>query len=297
MIVESVFCAMLKSEDMQTLPDESAPSYPPDLYRFGKSAAGIQTLADVSDDQLDAFRASGYLIIERGFGPDRLESALLALTDLALGGRPDFNGIEFESWASSVRPEPMQARERLDAVRKLWSFVDYDERLRGIALDPALLAVVRRLLRGEPRMFQDMALFKPPGGGREKPWHQDLAYFDLDVEEPVVGVWIALDQATPENGCMHIIPGSHRRGPVTHFQRRDWQICDTDVEVRSDVMVPLEPGGVLLFDGLLHHGTPANRTGTRRRSLQFHYAAMDARQVDTAHRLDIFGSDGRDVSC
>ena len=56
-----------------------------------------------------------------------------------------------------------------------------------------------------------MALLKPPRG-REKPWHQDHAYFNLPLDTPIVGVWIALDEATPENGCMHVIPGSHREG-------------------------------------------------------------------------------------
>jgi len=139
-----------------------------------------------------------------------------------------------------------------------------------------------------------MALIKPPDGGSEKPWHQDKAYFDVALDAPVVGVWIALDEATAENGCMHVVPGSHRGGPVVHFDRRDWQICDTDVQVDEDVMVPLAPGGALLFDGLVHHGTPPNRSEARRRALQFHYTAADAEWVEGGQ--DAFGSEGTDSS-
>ena len=121
---------------------------------------------------------------------------------------------------------------------------------------PELLDVVSRVIGAPPALFQDMALLKPPRIGREKPWHQDHAYFDLPLDTPVVGVWIALDRATTDNGCMTIIPGSHRRGPVVHFQRRDWQICDTHVDNRGALAVPLEPGGCLLFSSFMHHGTP-----------------------------------------
>ena len=148
-----------------------------------------------------------------------------------------------------------------------------------------------------PELFQDQALLKPPLIGREKPWHQDNAYFNLPPETAVVGVWIALDEATPENGCMYVIPGSHRQGPVVHFKRRDWQICDTDVAAADAWTVPLQPGGCLLFQGLLHHGTPPSRSPQRRRALQFLYKPASATQIAAEQRLAIFGSEGKDVTC
>ncbi|MFD4022206.1 phytanoyl-CoA dioxygenase family protein [Streptomyces sp. NPDC058576] len=183
-------------------------------------------------------------------------------------------------------------------------FTELDERLRAVAHAPGLLALVRRLV-GDDRvvMIQDMALLKPPGGGREKPWHQDNAFFPFEPGTPIIGVWIALDEATPANGCMHVRPGSHLAGPAVHFRRRDWQLCDADVlaaredEPVSDVTVPLPAGGALFFDGLLHHGTPENRTRTRRRALQLHYVPAAAVRVPEERRLAVFGSGGKNVSC
>ena len=62
-------------------------------------------------------------------------------------------------------------------------------------------------------------------------------------------------------------------------------------------MVPLPPGGLLLFDGLIHHGTPANRTDTRRRAVQFHYTSPDAAWHDEGYRQRHFGSEGKAVTC
>ena len=124
-----------------------------------------------------------------------------------------------------------------------------------------------------------------------------MAYFNLPLETTVVGVWIALDEATADNGCMMVIPGSHKKGAQIHFRRRDWQICDTDVARGVALSVPLKPGSCLLFHGLIHHGTPANRTDQRRRALQYHYCSAHAEEMPTAYRLEHFGSEGKDVEC
>ncbi len=133
-----------------------------------------------------------------------------------------------------------------------------------------------------------MALLKPPHIGREKPWHQDAAYFNWEPLEGVLGTWIALDPATPENGCMHVLPGSHRDGPRPHYHDRDCQLADEDVAVERDLMVPLAPGGALFFSGLLHHATPPNFSPEPRRALQFHYAATHCRPIDGGRHGELF---------
>jgi phytanoyl-CoA hydroxylase len=115
-----------------------------------------------------------------------------------------------------------------------------------------------------------------------------MAYFLLDPPDGVLGTWIALDEATAENGCMHVIPGSHREGPRPHYHDRDCQLPDEDVRVDRDVMIPLAPGGVLFFHSLLHHGTPPNHSASRRRALQFHFASVHCRKMDAAGHAELF---------
>ena len=212
------------------------------------------------------------------------------------GGNADFRAIQFEP-SLVKRKNEMAADERRDAIRKIFRFVDYEPRLNAIAEHAGLLGVLKQMMGEAPALFQDMALVKPPIFGSEKPWHQDCAYFNLPQGTTVVGVWIALDAATPENGCMHIIPSSHNEGPMVHFKRRDWQICDTHVPSARDTMVPLEPGGCLFWHGLLHHGSPANQSAQRRRALQFHYKPASCAEITTQERLEVYGSEGKAVFC
>jgi phytanoyl-CoA hydroxylase len=270
---------------------------PPDLYRESAPANGVTGgLAAVTDAEAARYHEEGYIVVEDAFGPGEVERALDGLTYLMDGGDGHFRGVQYEP-AARDRVSDLPAEERRASVRKVFSFVDHDSRLRAISEHAGLHAALERLIGRPPVLFQDMALSKPPRMGSEKPWHQDCAYFNFHVDTPVVGVWIALDEATYENGCMHVIPGSHRDGPVVHFQRRDWQICDTDVAAGANVVVPLRPGGCLFFNGLVHHGTPPNRTDSPRRALQLHYRPEEIVTVTREERLAVYGDAGKDVTC
>jgi phytanoyl-CoA hydroxylase len=274
----------------------------PDLYRHDSIAALVEGFDQVGEDDVSHFGRHGWLAIDHAFSPEEIASAVDGFQHLASGLHPDYDRIQYEAEARD-RIDSLGVEERQDAVRKLGSFVDFEPRLQSLASHPKLLEIVARIV-GTPdlNMFQDMALVKPPRIGREKPWHQDCAYFNIPPDTPVVGVWIALDEVTLENGCMHVLDYGHQAGPQIHFLRRDWQICDTDTKDLHQgehpiVAVPLAPGGCLLFSGLLPHGTPQNHTDQRRRALQFHYRPAATVETSEEERLEVFGSEGKDIEC
>ena len=271
--------------------------FPPGLYEPTGVVTGVDGFDAVIDAHVAQFHEQGYLIVENAFTAQEVQVALDGLFHLLSGAVEEFEGVQYEQASAGVAVEGMSPEEKQDYVRKFMSFVDYDERLNELAHHPLLLALVERLIGEVPVLFQSMALLKPPRLGRDKPWHQDHAYFQLELDAKVVGCWIALDDATIENGCMVIAPGSHLKGPVVHFRRRDWQICDTDVDNSGSVAVPLKPGGLLIFQSLLHHGTPPNYSGLRRRALQFHYRPQSAPLTTQEERLAIFGGEGLGAEC
>ena len=170
-----------------------------------------------------------------------------------------------------ARPDRLD--ELADNIRKFQSYTNELPIYDYIANQhPKLRALLGAVLGEDYRPYSSMALCKPAGGGAEKPWHQDLAYFSVNRFDGVAGVWIALDQAIVANGCMHVIPGGHIKGPRKHeWTRVDCELTTDEIDPADAVPIELPPGGLMIFDGLLPHETPANQSNLRRRALQFHY--------------------------
>ena len=272
---------------------------PEGLFAYRGLAETVDGLDGFGEQHVAFFREHGYLVVRNAFTPAEIEAALEGLLDLIDGKNLDFvksKGIQFETKAKGIL-HSLTREQRQDYVRKLNQYVKFEPRLNALAQHPKLQRAVYRLLgNAVPELFANQAMLKPPLIGREKPWHQDHAFFNVPMGTQIVGCWIALDEALPENGCMHIIPGGHKQ-PIVHFKRRDWQICDDQVNTGGIVAVPLPPGGLLFFDGLLPHGTPPTQSPRRRRALQFHFLPDTTGRVTEEERMAVFGSEGKDVSC
>lgn len=272
--------------------------YDQGLYEPTGRAETVDGFENVGDTEIEFFKTQGYLAIENAFSLQQIEDAIAAVEDIIDGSVENYKGVLFER---GVKDQVLAApdEERKTFVRKLQKWIGFDERLDHFHVNPDLLDVLGRIM-GEPaKHYSNQAMQKPARIGREKPWHQDHAYFNLPMNTEIVSVWISLQEANHENGCMHVIPESHLEGPVVHFRVRDWQICDTDVARNRVVEVALQPGGILLWHGRVHHGSPANRSDKSRRSLQIHYIpeSVDPDIVTQEERLAVYGSEGKDVSC
>ncbi|MGI9147024.1 MAG: phytanoyl-CoA dioxygenase family protein [Chloroflexota bacterium] len=271
------------------------------LYRTDAAAVGRilpEFTERVSGADADYFREHGYLAMNGLLTAEEVEDCKAAISDLAHRRTTWDKRV----WAQE-EPYFVQGGDAAGVddpelrLRKLAFFVQLEPRLAHVAYHPRLGAIVDALIGSGSRMIQDMALLKPPFRGSEKPWHQDAAYFDWTPLGGVVGAWIAVDEATIDNGCMQVMPASHLLGPAPHFHVRDCQLADQRVPVAQAVAIPLQPGGVLFFSGLLHHGTPPNMTAVRRRALQFHYAAADCQHMTIEQHGELFSEGGAYAGC
>jgi phytanoyl-CoA hydroxylase len=129
---------------------------------------------------------------------------------------------------------------------------------------------------------QTMLYFKPPGA-RGQALHQDQAYLRVKPGT-CMAAWLALDRCDEENGCMRVVPGSHKL-PLLCTQTADTTLSFTDVTVPVPEDVPVEPvlmelGDVLFFEGSTIHGSYPNTSADRfRRALIGHYIAGEAEKV------------------
>ncbi|MFT5090324.1 MAG: phytanoyl-CoA hydroxylase [Candidatus Latescibacterota bacterium] len=203
--------------------------------------------------------------------------------------------IHFEE---GIDPLALDDREAELAFRKLHNYHTEDAVFEKLVAHRRICGFLSELVGQEMRLKDVMALSKPPLIGSEKPWHQDNAYFNWLPLDLVGTVWVALDDATVENGCMHLLPGEHRRGPLRHYHTIDCEILPDRIEAKQAVPIELKAGGALYFSALLPHQTPPNKSANRRRALQFQYRGVEAYQVSVEEFGRVFAErDGKPASC
>jgi len=128
--------------------------------------------------------------------------------------------------------------------------------------------------------FRAMFMNKPAGKGTFLPWHQDR-WASLD-RDPLVTIWTALDPATKDNGCVQIVPGSHKRGLINASHPSGFlQLEQAKKEATPEKIKYLElaAGEVALLHNWLLHASDVNKTAHPRRAFSVCY--MDARTTTT----------------
>jgi phytanoyl-CoA hydroxylase len=234
----------------------------------------------LSPQQIEQYRHDGYLVFEELFRPEEVEALLGRLEALVLERLPRPAGVRMQVEPAIQRGEAA-APSPLEALRKVEGLVEHDDQFGALARDPRILDVMQDLIGPDIKLFRDALMMKPPRHGSAKPYHQDSAYWTIDPPD-LVSVWMALDDATLENGCMRVLPGSHTRGVMEHRHLQDFQVDEATLDTSNEVAVPLKAGGCLFFHSLLLHATAPNHSPYPRRSMII--SAMSARSRYTGKR-------------
>ena len=120
-------------------------------------------------------------------------------------------------------------------------------------------------------------LYKPPGRSNEVPWHQD--FLNKPHESEKILAWIALDDATISNGCLKVIPESHRQGFKDWYTKKGETHHDRLVEgsfnEEDKKYIEMKKGDVLLFSNYLIHGSDQNDSEFHRRAYRVVYKRID----------------------
>jgi phytanoyl-CoA hydroxylase len=144
------------------------------------------------------------------------------------------------------------------------------------AHSPAVVELVAPLIEPDVDVFLSQFIFKTPGAWGQ-PWHQDSFYFPFEPARPVVGVWLAVTEATLVNGCLHVLPGSQTEPVHAHVPDRRpganygyFEIVDHDMYASEPVL--MAPGDLLVFDSHLMHRSTDNESSGIRAAMVYHYA-------------------------
>jgi phytanoyl-CoA hydroxylase len=244
----------------------------------------------ISDEQWRFFEDQGYLRLGR-LVPDHEVAALQQrINDIMLGkARIDYDRtlMQLDSDNGSY--------ENIGAMTNGFKGAQLNYRkIEQLEFDPLFLRYLQNSVFRDAcarvygadtpvRVMRAMFMNKPAGKGTWLPWHQDAwTFFD---RQPLLTVWMALDAATKANGCVQIIPGSHKRGHINPSHGSGFltkELAEQHCPPQDVVHVEMEAGDVALFHNFLLHASDVNHSNGPRRAFSVCY--MDAATRDERGR-------------
>jgi len=155
-------------------------------------------------------------------------------------------------------------------------------RVHDLLTHPRIVNRVKDLLGDNVIAFGSHFFCKMPGDGKAVAWHQDASYWPLTPSKTVT-VWLAIDRSDVGDGCMRVIPGTHRLGHLTYRRSAadENNVLDQTVDdaerFGAPVNVELKAGEASIHSDLLLHGSEPNLSDRRRCGLTLRYCAADVR--------------------
>jgi hypothetical protein len=235
------------------------------------------------EEQLRFYQENGYLPGVRILTDEQVEMLRRELQPLFDPHHPG-NGL-FHEFHANESPDPNQVLfHALGAWRIAPAFHD-------LLWHPAFTVAASQLLGGAVRFWHDQLFCKPAGHGGVVAWHQDYSYWTRTQPMAHVTCWIALDDSTSENGCVHYVPGSHRWPllPITGLAgdmdaiRRELSPAQWE-RFQHPVSVEVKKGEATFHHPLMVHGSFANQTDRPRRATVIN-AFRDGVQSSSAEPL------------
>jgi ectoine hydroxylase-related dioxygenase (phytanoyl-CoA dioxygenase family) len=227
----------------------------------------------LSEDQIQSYRANGFIVIENFLSREELEhwrkavsTAVEERAGIKIPGRSIKTGE-----ADGINEDSDYFAKVFDQLLNLWQT---NEAVKEMMIDQQIGKMAAQLSGADGiRIWHDQALIKRPWANPTA-WHLDTPFWSFS-DRRAISIWVALDDATLENGCLFFIPGSHN---ITSFDKitigRNMDgIFDKYPQLRNStpVAAPMKAGSCSFHNGLTVHGANANMTNGLRRAMTCAY--------------------------
>jgi ectoine hydroxylase-related dioxygenase (phytanoyl-CoA dioxygenase family) len=225
----------------------------------------MHATVSLASEQISHFHDLGYLRLENISTPGEV-ARLREIFDRLFAERAGWDrGQSFDLAGSDEAG-------KAPVLPQIINPVEFAPELRDTLFRTNALTIARQLLGADAEPWFEHAICKPAGIGAPTPWHQDEAHrYDPGIDYDQLSVWMPLQPATPENGCMQYVPRSHH-GPVLEHRSLDGDArksaleCVGDFDRSAAIACPLPPGGAAIHHCRTLHCAGANHTGEPRRA-------------------------------
>ncbi len=217
--------------------------------------------------------APGYALFE-GFADEALGQAML--DDVIRIARAKAGGADVAPALVTLETQKgFHGRTPEERVSKIFRLHRRPAFLKFLE-DPRVDRILTSAIGPDVDCFLSQFIFKNPGAWGQ-PWHQDSYYFPFEPARPIVGLWLAVTEATLENGCLHVLPGSqaepvHAHVPDARPRSPYGYVEITDHDMSGSQPCLLSAGDLLVFDSHLMHRSTDNASPGPRAAMVWHFA-------------------------
>jgi phytanoyl-CoA hydroxylase len=224
----------------------------------------------LSPADIERYHTRGYLVVEDIVPPDQLQALRQVADDWVEASRDiEVNGDVYDL-------EPGHSRER-PQVRRIKNPGANSETYDSVMRSAAILDVIEQLLGPDIRYQSTKLNMKSAGVGSPVEWHQDWGFYP-HTNDDLLAVGVVIDDMTLDNGCLLVVPGSHK-GPVFDHHADGVFVGSVDPGfIDSANCAPLEAraGSITIHHARLLHGSAPNTSGRPRRLFLIEYISADA---------------------
>lgn len=229
----------------------------------------------ISQDNVSFYNDLGYLVAEDLLTKEDIDLLKQETAQIFRGNRGKINGL--------AQVEPSHSDE--DILKK-YVAIHFPHKISPVIKDflshKKVVEILQTIVSPNVKCMQSMLFVKAPGKQGQS-WHQD-EYFIPTRDKSLVGAWIAIDDASIENGCLWIVPGSHKPSFIRkRLKNENPEFADSETlnlsEFKSENIIPVEvkSGSVIFFNGYLLHSSLKNKTkNTFRTALVNHYMSAES---------------------
>jgi ectoine hydroxylase-related dioxygenase (phytanoyl-CoA dioxygenase family) len=214
----------------------------------------------ITDDQIRQINENGYFVLENVFTQDEMDQLA---RQIEAHQRRHEEAIKEKGGTEGI--------SRAEEITFTSHLAENDAAIEAFCLGPEFVAITTRLLGPDVDLYWNQSVFKQPEGEKEFPWHQDDGYTPVSPS-PYLTLWLALNDATPENGCISVLPGSHKRGLLPHKSSPIGLVCHESDDPDQGVQVPVKGGSMAVFWSLTAHKSGVNRSQGPRKAYVIQYS-------------------------
>lgn len=214
----------------------------------------------VTQHHRDAMESQGFCVLERVFARQDMDRLALLIERHQRRHEEDI-----------ARQGGTQGISRASEITFTSHLAEQDPEIMEFCRRPELIAISTAFLGPDVDLYWNQSVYKMPEGRKEFPWHQDDGYTPVSPS-PYLTLWLAINDATPENGCISALPGSYRKGLLPHEQTPIGLSCHASDDPDQGVLVPVSAGSLAVFWSLTAHKSGANVSSGIRKAYIIQYS-------------------------